>query len=72
MAFHFLDTNMMKKITTSMIIIKTGICRNNMIPSQDKGCVNIGKNIENGNSDGARFGRPNIKEKIKRNATANT
>ena len=46
MAFHFLDKDMMKNIITTLIKPKTGICRSNMVPSQGKTCVEIGKNIE--------------------------
>ena len=37
---------------------KTGICISNMVPGKEKACVEIGKNTENSNLDGVRFGNP--------------
>ena len=43
--FHFLDKDMMRKNCYYNDKNKTGICRSNMIPSQEKACgVEIGKN----------------------------
>ena len=37
-----------------------------MIPSQEQAYLIIGKNIKNSNENGARFGRSNVREKIKK------
>ena len=49
MAFHFLDKDMMRNMITSMFFFYqtiTGICRSNMVPAQEKACVEIRKNTE--------------------------
>ena len=39
---------------------KIGICRSNMVPTLENACVEIGKNTDNSNYDGARIERLNI------------
>ena len=61
MAFHFLD-EYMEKIITTMIRPKLE-CAEVIwsILGQQKAYVEIGKNTENSNKDGARFGRLNMR-----------
>ena len=49
MAFIFLDKDIIKKNYNYNDQTKTGICRNNMVPTQEKACVEIRMNTENSN-----------------------
>ena len=48
MAFHFIDKDIMRKLNYNDKT-KTEICRNYMVPTQEKACVEIRKNTENCN-----------------------
>ena len=49
MAFHFLDKDMMKTFYNNNDQTKTRICRSNIVPAQEKACVEIRKTTENCN-----------------------